>query len=46
MKFKKKVLSESVSYRETSKRKTYSEKPQTIIITESQLERLIEKLSN
>jgi hypothetical protein len=45
MKFKKKVLSESVSYNEKNTKKTYSEKPQTIIITESQLERLIEKLS-
>jgi hypothetical protein len=42
MKFKKKVLSESLNLK-LNGIKTFSEKPQNIIITESQLERLIIK---
>jgi len=45
MKFNKQLLEESLSIK-TSDRKTYSEKPQSIVITEAQLERLIEKINN
>ena len=44
MKFKKQLLEESLSIK-TSDKKTYSEKPQSIAITESQLERLIQRLN-
>jgi len=44
MKFKKKILRESLNVQNNGV-KTYSEKPQNIIVTESQLERLIEKLN-
>jgi len=44
MKFKKKVLREALEVKNNGV-KTYSEKPQNIIVTESQLERLIEKLN-
>lgn len=44
MKFKKQLLEESLNIK-TSDKKTYSEKPQSIAITESQLERLIQKLN-
>lgn len=43
MNFKKKVLTESLNQK-PSWVKTFSEKPQNIIITETQLERLIEKM--
>ena len=45
MKFKKKLLSESLNLPKVNK-KTFSDKPQNIIITEDQLERLIEKVDN
>jgi hypothetical protein len=44
MEFKKKILSESLNLK-TNKVKTFSEKPQNIVITEEQLERLIEKVN-
>ena len=44
MEFKKKILRESLEIKSNGV-KTYSEKPQNIIMTESQLERLIEKLN-
>lgn len=44
MEFKKKILRESLEIKSNGV-KTYSEKPQNIIVTESQLERLIEKLN-
>lgn len=44
MEFKKKILRESLEMKSNGV-KTYSEKPQSIIMTESQLERLIEKLN-
>lgn len=44
MNFKKKLLSESLEIKSNGI-KTYSEKPQNIVLTESQLERLIEKLN-
>lgn len=44
MKFKKKILRESLQT-ESNNVNTYSEKPQSIILTESQLERLIENLN-
>jgi len=44
MKFKKKILRESLQT-DSNNVKTYSEKPQSIILTESQLERLIENLN-
>jgi hypothetical protein len=44
MEFKKKNLRESLEMKSNGV-KTYSEKPQNIIMTESQLERLIEKLN-
>jgi hypothetical protein len=45
MEFKKKVLREAVNV-ESNNVKTFSEKPQNVIVTESQLERLIENLNN
>ena len=45
MEFKKKLLRESFKL-ESNGVKTYSEKPQNIVMTESQLERLIENLNN
>lgn len=44
MEFKKKILQESVNVKSNGV-KTFSEKPQSIIMTESQLERLIERLN-
>lgn len=44
MKFKKKLLRESLEM-ESNDVKTYSEKAQNIVLTESQLERLIENLN-
>lgn len=44
MEFKKKLLSESLEMKSNGV-KTYSEKPQNIVLTESQLERLIENLN-
>jgi hypothetical protein len=44
MEFTKKVLMESLEV-PTNGKKTYSEKPQNIILTESQLESVIAKLS-
>ena len=44
MESKKKILRESLEMKSNGV-KTYSEKPQNIIMTESQLERLIEKLN-
>jgi hypothetical protein len=44
MEFTKKVLMESLEV-PTNGKKTYSEKPQNIILTESQLETIIAKLS-
>jgi len=44
MEFTKKVLMESLQV-PTNGKKTYSEKPQNIILTESQLETIIAKLS-
>ena len=44
MEYKKKILRESLEM-DSNGVKTYSEKPQNIIVTESQLERLIEKLN-
>jgi hypothetical protein len=44
MEFKKKVLREAVNV-ESNNVKTFSEKPQSVIVTESQLERLIENLN-
>lgn len=44
MEFKKKLLRESLEM-ESNDVKTYSEKPQNIVLTESQLERLIENLN-
>ncbi len=43
MKIKKKVIKESVGIRQTSD-STYSAKKQNVIVTESQLEKLLEKL--
>jgi hypothetical protein len=43
MKFNKKKLLESLQV-ESNGKKTYSEKPQAVIITESQLERVIQRL--
>ena len=43
MKIKKKVIKESVGIRQTSD-STYSTKKQHVIVTESQLEKLLEKL--
>jgi len=44
MEFKKKLLRESLEM-EGNGVDTYSEKPQNIVLTESQLERLIENLN-
>ena len=44
MEFTKKVLMESLQV-PTNGKKTYSEKPQNIVLTESQLELVIAKLS-
>ena len=44
MEFKKKVLREALE-KDSNGVKTYSEKPQNIVLTESQLERLIENLN-
>lgn len=44
MEFKKKLLSESLEMKSNGV-KTYSEKPQNIVLTEAQLERLIENLN-
>jgi hypothetical protein len=43
MKFTKKTLFENVNVK-TNGKKTYSDKPQSVIVTESQLERIIQKL--
>lgn len=43
MKFTKKVLFENLNVK-TDGKKTYSEKPQSVVVTESQLERIIQKL--
>lgn len=43
MKFNKKILFENMNVR-TSGLKTYSEKPQSVILTESQLERVIQNI--
>lgn len=43
MKFNKKTLFENLQL-EGNGKKTYSEKPQSVVITESQLERVIQKL--
>jgi len=45
MEFKKKTLNEAMDMKSTGK-KSFSEKPQNIIISEEQLERLIEKMKN
>lgn len=44
MKFNKKTLNEALSM-ENSGKKTFSEKPQNIVISEEQLERLIQKVT-
>lgn len=44
MEFKKKLLNEEMKVKGNGV-KTYSDVPQNIILTESQLERLIEKLN-
>lgn len=44
MEFKKKILRESMEL-ESNGIETYSEKPQNIIMTESQLDRLIQNLN-
>ena len=44
MKFNKKTLFENLNIK-TDGKKTYSEKPQSIIVSESQLERIILKIS-
>jgi len=43
MKFSKKILFENIDVK-TNGLKTYSEKPQSIVVTESQLERIIQKI--
>lgn len=43
MKFDKKILFESMNLK-TDGKKTYSEKPQSVIVSESQLERIIQKI--
>lgn len=45
MEFKKKSLNEMLEIKSNGK-KTYSEKAQNIVISEAQLERLIEKMKN
>jgi|TARA_R110001592_G_scaffold140268_1_gene361085 hypothetical protein len=44
MEFKKKTLSEALEIKANGN-KSFSEKPQNIVISENQLERLIEKLN-
>jgi hypothetical protein len=44
MKFTKKILFENIQ-KPTEGKKTYSEKPQSVIMTESQLERIIAKIT-
>jgi len=44
MEFKKKYLNEALNI-DNSDKKTFSEKPQNIVISEEQLERLINKVS-
>lgn len=44
MEFKKKSLNEALSIKANGN-KSFSEKPQNIVISENQLERLIEKLN-
>lgn len=44
MKFDKKILFEHLNLK-TNNLKTFSEKPQSVIVSESQLERIILKLS-
>lgn len=44
MEFKKKYLNEALNI-DSSDKKTFSEKPQNIVISEEQLERLINKVS-
>jgi len=44
MEFKKKVLNETLDIKSDGK-KSFSKKPQNIVISEAQLERLIEKLN-
>ena len=44
MEFTKKILFEGMEIK-TEGKKTYSEKPQSVVVTESQLERIIAKLS-
>lgn len=43
MKFNKKTLFEGLKVK-TSGIKTFSEKPQSVVVTESQLERIIQKI--
>lgn len=43
MKFNKKILFENMNVK-TNGLRTYSEKPQSVILTESQLERVIQKI--
>lgn len=43
MKFDKKVLFENLNLK-TNGLKTYSDKPQSVVVTESQLERIIQKI--
>jgi hypothetical protein len=45
MEFKKHMLTEHLNVKDNGV-KTFSEKPQNVIISEEQLERLIEKLNN
>ena len=45
MKFKKKILRESLAIKENGVN-TFSEKSQSIVMSESQLERLIENIQN
>jgi hypothetical protein len=45
MEFKKKILRESLELKENGVN-TFSEKPQSIVMSESQLERLIENIQN
>lgn len=45
MKFQKKVLLENLNIKSNGV-KTFSEKPQSVVVTESQLERIISKLLN
>ena len=45
MKIQKKLVKESVGL-DTQNKKSFSEKKQNIVITEKQLEKLLEKLNN